>query len=264
MAGRVPHSTRAILNTIAQLKILEKTLRSRVKTGTPASSLKVRSVIIDATQLIKQLEAIAERTAAQTGLDIDSVKEKLAAESENRRSGQLKSPDDCEPVEKAAGADLSGVMVALYPSKALCEELAVEGGEERKALHVTILYFEDKAADRDDWHKLSEAVERVAARHPKLKGHIGGAGRFVQEDSDVAYASVDLPGVNELRQDLLEEAEKAGFPVSRKHGFAAHVTTKYIAKDEPYPKPVERSKANFSRVFVVTGDKKLSSHQLGK
>lgn len=75
MANRVPHSTRAILNTIAQLKVLEKTLRSRVKSGTPASSLKVRSVIIDATKLIKQLEAIAAKTAAQTGLDIDSVKE---------------------------------------------------------------------------------------------------------------------------------------------------------------------------------------------
>ncbi len=265
MAKRVPHSTRAILNTISQLKMLERTLKQRVKSGTPAGSIKVRAVIIDATNLIKQLEDIAGRTTSAAGLSIEEVKQQLSAESAKRRSGQLGSSDMCEePVEKAAGPDLAGVMVALYPPKRLADKLAVEGGTEPKAIHCTLLYFEDKQADRDDWDLLSDAVSKVAAKHDKLKGHIAGAGRFVNEESDVAYASLDAPGINELRQDLLEAAEKAGFPVSKSHSFSPHLTTIYLDKQGRYPAPVERDPVGFSRVYVVTGDKRLSSHPLGQ
>lgn len=263
MAERVSHSTRAILNTIEQLRVLERTLRTKVRAKNAGESLRIRSVVIDASKLIAQLEGIAAKTTAASGSSIEEVKEKLAAEAQKRSSGQVKAKEDCEPVEKADGADLAGVMVALYPSKALSEQLAVEGGEPAERLHITLAYFEDKAADRDDWGRLSEIVEKVAAKHAKLSGHVAGAGRFVNEEGDVAWASFDLPGINELRQDIVEEAERAGFKISRLHSFTPHCTIAYLEKDQPFPSAVERTPASFSRAHVVTGDKRISSHPLG-
>ncbi len=265
MSERVPQSTRAILNTIAQLHNLERVLKKKVRGNTASDALKIRMVVIEAEQLAQRLQDLASKTTAQAGQNIEQVKEKLATEASKRRAGQLGSTDVCEePVEKAeSGADLAGVMVALYPQKALAEKLAVEGGEPQERLHVTLLYFEDKAAEREDWEKLSEAVAKVVAKHEKLSGHIAGAGRFVNDDSDVAWASLDLPGLAQLRQELLEAAQEAGFPVSMSHDFTPHMTLKYLDKGEAYPAPIERTAARFGKVYVVTGDRKVSSHTLG-
>lgn len=265
MAKRVPHSTRAILNTIAQLRTLEQTLKQRVKSGTPAGSIKVRAVIVDASKLIKQLEDIAGRTTSAAGLSIEEVKQQLSAESAKRRSGQLGSSDMCEePVEKATGPDLAGVMVALYPQRSVAAAVAWAEGEPSERLHVTLTIAEDGFAERGDWGKLLTAVESVAKKHGPLVGVWGGYGKFLGDEQDVVYLSPDIPGLPEFRQKLVEAAESAGFRVKKDHGYVPHCTVAYVGKeDNPSPPTVPTTPLTFSQVHVVAGDKKIGSFKLG-
>lgn len=266
---RVPQTTRQILNTIHQLESLQVTLRSRLRSDSAGESLKIRKVAIDVASLIQQLDVIAGKMTTKTGSSVEEVKAKLKEESGKRRSGQLRSSDACEePVAKSAkAADLKGVMVALYPPADVAKRIAVKGGESAQNLHVTCVYFEDKAADRDDWDTVKSIVEHVAAGLKPIVGTLTGTGRFVQEDGgEVDYATVELPGVDELHDQLVEMCEAAGFPVSKKHAWRPHLTLRYAKADEPFPDTPLRTETIpvlIKTVEVVCGDRKAASFPLG-
>jgi 2'-5' RNA ligase len=131
--------------------------------------------------------------------------------------------------DSATGADHDGAMVCLYIPDAVGEVLKVRGGEPTKDMHITLAYFVEKAADRDDWNKLIDVIETVARKHSALNGAVSGYGIFSNE-VDVLYASADVPGINELQQDVTEAAEDAGFTVSKEHSFTPHITLKYDHK----------------------------------
>lgn len=256
MADRVPQSTRQIFNAIFQLNTLSHTLYNRVRYNTPGEGVKLKKLIIDVNKLISDLEGLVEKEAGKKGASIDQVKEKLKAEAQKRRAGQMKSSDMCEePVEK--GANHAGVMVALYPPSSVAKKIAVPGGEPVQDLHITLAYCKDQAADRDDWSKAAEVVQKVAARHQALEGHYGGHGRFIGEDEDVVWLSPDVPGINDLHQDLVKELDAAGFEVSKDHGFTPHTSAKYVSKDDETPELLsEKIPVKFAQIFLVVGGKK--------
>jgi 2'-5' RNA ligase len=74
---------------------------------------------------------------------------------------------------------------------------------------------------------------------------------------------MDLPGLAQLRHELLEEVEKAGFAVHKDHDFTPHMTLKYLEKNEEFPGKVDRQPTSFGKVYIVAGDKRIGSHPLG-
>lgn len=139
-------------------------------------------------------------------------------------------------VEKMA--NLAGAMICVPVARKTAEQLAVIGGEPPERMHLTLAYLgtaEMLPVDSED--KILELVAKVADRHPKLKAQFSGIGRFenTQNYEDAVVALVDAPGLEDLRVDLVKELEKAGFPVSRTHGFTPHVTIAYIGFHEQLP-----------------------------
>lgn len=130
---------------------------------------------------------------------------------------------------KQAEADTDGAMVGIFLPKETAKKLHLKGGEPVEQLHITLLYFKDKAADRDDWDEVARITEQIANQTPTLKGKISGYGMF-QNDVDVLWASPSIQGLAELRHKLFEACEDAGFPVSTDHDWAPHITLKYDFK----------------------------------
>jgi 2'-5' RNA ligase len=131
--------------------------------------------------------------------------------------------------EAASGADKDGAMVAIFIPSEVGEKIKQKGGEPVEDMHVTLAYFAEKADERDDWEEVERIVEQIAKQHPKLTGKIGGIGVFTN-DVDVLWASPNIPGLAELRDDIVEAVEEAGFTVGKDHGWTPHITLKYEFK----------------------------------
>lgn len=262
MAPRVSQQTRSILNAIEQLQRLQTSLRRRSPAQTAGENLKLRKVALDIAALVSELDRIAGRMVARSGGSVEETKQKLAAESAKRRSGQLGAETPCDPVRKTAGPNLAGCMIALYLDAEVAKEVAVKGGEAANRLHLTVVYFEQAAADRSDWNRAGEILRVLAEAHPSLRGVLNGTGRFIQETGEVALAVADIPGLEAFRDVLVEQLELAGFPVSKKHGgiFKPHVTLAYTEPDEEFPDTPLKSRSvsvEFPGICMVQGEKKI-------
>lgn len=128
---------------------------------------------------------------------------------------------------RTADADMDGAMVGLFVPEEIGKKLQVANGEPLKNLHITLLYFQDKAKDRDDWDEVRRIVEQVANQTPRLSGEVSGYGVFQAEDGDVLWASPSILGLAELRHKLYEACEEAGFRVNQEHDWVPHITLKY-------------------------------------
>ncbi len=167
---------------------------------------------------------------------------------------------------KASLADTSpdtahaGVMVALYPSRAVAEKLALQDGETPEELHITLGYL-GNVTDIPDLNAVRQAVRAVAEHQGPMDGLIGGWGRFTASDSsdgkDVIYASVDLPDLPAFRQRLVEAIDATGAEVRANHGFTPHMTLSYIEPDDRAPMArVESRPVSFDSVWLVVGEKR--------
>lgn len=121
--------------------------------------------------------------------------------------------------------DERGVMVALFPRLDVAEELALPGGEPADELHVTLAFL--GKGDGIDIDKLLGVVQAYAEHTAPLSGEVSGLGLFTAGPNPVTYASVDVPGLPEFRQGLVQCLEVSGFPPSQKHGFTPHMTLDY-------------------------------------
>jgi 2'-5' RNA ligase len=165
-----------------------------------------------------------------------------------------------EQIEKAA----DGVMLALFLEDACAREIAIKDGEAPEQLHCTIGYF--GKADMlpiDFIPKAKEAIADVAARWAPLVGSLGGTGRFnasaTSDGNDVVYASVDVPGLTELRADLLKEVEmRTGVKASRKHGYSPHVTLGYVPPTKKVDVRLDTTEVLFTEVYLARGPAKQS------
>ncbi len=107
---------------------------------------------------------------------------------------------------------------------------------------------------------MKKVIEPLARQHGAITGSIGGSGVF-NNDVDVLYASVDAPGINELRHEIVEAAEDAGFQVSKEHSFTPHVTLQYDHKGKlPKRDPIDVS---FDSLYIVIAGEKESFKFIG-
>src|SRR4029450_13999398 len=105
-------------------------------------------------------------------------------------------------------------MVALMLPQTVAESLTVPGGLPAEDLHVTLAYL-GKVSEVDDPSQflpdLLAAAGEVAAAPGPVSGTISGVGRFNGDggDGDPVYATVDCPGLDELRVDLIRALRDA-------------------------------------------------------
>lgn len=155
--------------------------------------------------------------------------------------------------KKTAEADMEGCMVALFLGEADAKKLKVRGGEPIENMHITLCYFSDKQADRDDWDEVKKIVEQIANQSPPMSGKVSGYGVFNSPDGDVLWASPSVQGLAELRHKIYEACEDAGFHIDTEHDWVPHITLKYNHKGKlPRNKGHEIEFENLS--FAQGGD----------
>lgn len=163
-------------------------------------------------------------------------------------------------VEEKDAVDYSdGIMVALMIPESLGQTLAVPDGQPSTELHVTLAFLgttQEINDDSDYLLRLLQAVRDVAEQHGPLSGVLSGTGRFIGGDGakDVYYVSADIPGLEDVRYELMEALGTAEIEPNKEHGFTPHVTLAYISPDAELPpgrftkRPVE-----FEAISVVYG-----------
>lgn len=149
----------------------------------------------------------------------------------------------------------AGAMVAFFLKPSEARQLALPNGESVDQLHVTLAYLGDLKGDTD---KLKQTVAEYARASSPLQGVISGIGRFLAvSDGDLTsvYASVDLPGLPEWRQGLVQALIDVGFTPSSQHGYSPHITLSYIPKSAPMPiQTIPTIPLNFDTVWLAIGD----------
>jgi 2'-5' RNA ligase len=133
----------------------------------------------------------------------------------------------------------SSVMVAVFLPSYVAAEVALDGGERAEDLHVTLaLLGKPDALDATVLARVCEACAAIAATHSAVVGRLSGTGLFQggsPDAPDVLHATVDAPGLDELRVDLVRALEGAGVPPRREHGFDPHVTLVYQKSGDAVP-----------------------------
>lgn len=188
---------------------------------------------IDPSAILPDAVAMQDRTHCPQGHEYTEANTYYSKKGRNCRQCMREASRSWKARQKQvqAGADLDGAMVALFIPKEVGRSIKVRGGETVENLHITLAYFAEKAADRDDWDEVAKIVETIANQTPPLVGKIGGYGVFQNDDNpDVLWASPNLPGLEDLRQKVVEAVEDAGFKVSDEHGWTPHITIKYDFK----------------------------------
>src|SRR5947209_8774166 len=143
-------------------------------------------------------------------------------------------------------------MLALYPAKDVIDALALPGGLDPVELHVTVAYL-GHADDVDQDAAL--AVAKFLADREPIEGSFSGHGRFAGRDSDVIVALLSSPGLEQLRRDAVDALTGGGVPVSRTHGYTAHMTRAYIGADDDSPvRRVAPIAASFPALSLVHGN----------
>ncbi|TMR97293.1 2'-5' RNA ligase family protein [Nonomuraea basaltis] len=157
---------------------------------------------------------------------------------------------------KADRADAgTGVMVAVMLPGEVAEQLAVPDGVPASELHVTLAYL-GKELDEEALATVADVVAAVAAESGPLSGVVGGIGAFpAGEDGVPVYIPVDVPGLEVLRQRLVDRLAEAGIAPASDHGYTPHVTLTYLPDGETMalPEPVPAHDVAFGEVSLVRG-----------
>lgn len=119
------------------------------------------------------------------------------------------------------------VMVALVPSEEASKALLEHSGgtEPLDQQHITLVYLEVEG-DEETRDQIANLVDYVALRYAPLNGEANGWGVF-QNEQDVLVALWNIPGVNGLRQALVEGLREIGLAVKQDYGFTPHQTMAY-------------------------------------
>lgn len=157
----------------------------------------------------------------------------------------------------------TGFLVALWLKPDVAQQLAVAGGQSADSLHLTLCMAGD-AAEMGELatYRAIAAIERAVQWWGSVEGKVSGYGRFKPTDSSddqsVFYASVDILGLTELRQRVIDALYEAGVPPKISHGYTPHITLSYLAKDAPNPvEDVPSVALMFDGVTVMVGSKRI-------
>lgn len=203
---------------------------------------------------------------------MDLTNDELTAAIESTRAAWRAAnpgmPESAMPAalraDPVAAPQHTGLLVALWLQPNTAAQLAIAGGEAPEELHVTLCYCGD-VTEMDDLtlFRAVAAVDRTVSYRAPLTGTVAGYGRFAASESsdarDVFYASVDMPGLAELRQDIANELTWAGCPPRATHGFTPHITLAYL--DPGAPNPVDALPAlplRFGAVTIGMGERRFT------
>jgi 2'-5' RNA ligase len=161
-----------------------------------------------------------------------------------------------EPAAVIEGSqENTGVMIALFPSLALAQQLALKGGEKADQLHVTLAYLGDKS-NVPDMDGLINLISQFAKGYTdSIKGEVSGLGIFSNPTGAVTYASVDLPTLPSFRQALVEMLDTNGYTVAKDHGYTPHMT---LAYDDRRNTKIGNTPIEFDAITVCAGDFRVS------
>jgi 2'-5' RNA ligase len=155
----------------------------------------------------------------------------------------------------------TGLLVALWLEPQAAAELALAGGEAAEDLHVTLCYC-PKVDDELTASRAIAAVERTVNWRSGVEGRVGGYGRFLATESSdaqaVFFASVDVPGLADLRAVVESALYEAQCPPSAEHGYTPHITLAYL--DPGADNPVDRLPATelkFRSATIMVGDRRV-------
>lgn len=159
---------------------------------------------------------------------------------------------------------MAGILCALWIDPETAAQLAVPGGEPAERLHVTITYSEmPEPPDELTIMRFVGAIDRVVSYRPGLEGEVSGYGRFGEpgdtEEPHVFYASVDIPRLEELRQEIVNALFDRGITVCAEHGYTPHITLQYLSADAPNPADqVPSLPLAFTGVTVAIGERRIA------
>ncbi|GHE31499.1 hypothetical protein GCM10017673_37790 [Streptosporangium violaceochromogenes] len=150
------------------------------------------------------------------------------------------------------GGEPSTMVALMLPPEAAIEA-AVDGGLPAEEMHITLAYLGEGVAP-DRITAVEAAMMEVAAAAGPLTGTIGGLGVFPEgEDGVPVWAPVDVPGLEVLRQRVVDALQEAGVPAASTHGYTPHVTRAYLGPADPLPEPLAPLPVTFSALEVVVG-----------
>ena len=169
-------------------------------------------------------------------------------------------------------ANHQGVIVALVPPPEIAQRLAEMGTETADQIHVTLAFIGDSGGldtvdgpdGPVDVDQVNAAVAVFAASERPIKARMSGLGRFAAPgDSEVTYASIDAPGLNELRARLVEYLQAVGIPVDGEHGFTPHATLKYHRPGEGPTELPDELEWEVDGIELWWGDDMHAAHGFG-
>jgi len=153
-------------------------------------------------------------------------------------------------IVKKAEADMQGAMLALQVPINIANAIKIDGGEPPELMHITLAYFKDKAADRDDWN---QAIEIGKQWDWKLTGRILEYDTF-QNDEVILWAKPEIPGLAEKREELVAALNEAGFSVDDKFDFNPHITVAYDWKGD-VPELEQPIPIQFDGLYFYRGER---------
>lgn len=173
------------------------------------------------------------------------------------------------PAVKLAGmADddpRTGGMIALVPTAEDAERLAVQGGDDPDALHLTLVYLGDDVTGWDD-----DAVDKLTADLDAHTTELGGplsarvmghaqfnpdGGPDGEQDPCAVYLVGDTNDVGPLRDSVLELLARHELPVAEQHTpFIPHVTGGYGIDTSVL---AEAGPVTFDRLRLALGDQEI-------
>lgn len=125
----------------------------------------------------------------------------------------------------------TGMMVAFMLEPETAEQLAIPGGEPPEDMHITLAFMGNKDDFQGDIEHLKATLADFATSAHPLRGKVAGTGQFIPSASSDGkvpfYASVDVPGLIELRTALVNHLENAGYTIDKTHGYTPHITLAY-------------------------------------
>jgi len=127
-----------------------------------------------------------------------------------------------------------GAMVAFFVPPAAAASLAVPGGEPADELHVTLVFFEQKASARNDWGKLTQVLRDLAGQQPPVHMKATELGSFPSPDNGgVVWAAPEFDqDVAGFRERVVQAVEAAGFPTDKRFpDWKPHITLTYGTED---------------------------------
>lgn len=134
----------------------------------------------------------------------------------------------------------SSAMVCFFLPPPLADAVSLSDGVPASELHITLTVIPDREqyAQADKESMIGQLLALAKDASP-LAGTLGGIGRFsaspTSDGMDVFYLSVDVPGLELLREECVLAVESAGLDVARDHGYTPHCTLKYLSPSDRLP-----------------------------